>query len=84
VQKAAPTSTPTSGTDIAARGTGKTVQFSEDEKWIALISEQPELVAMDYEEHCTSHPLDGSSDQLDENLQVDVTNQAAKCSSETP
>jgi len=84
VQEGAPTSTFTSWTNIAAMGTGKTMQVCEDEQGIALHSDQPELAVRAYKEHCASHPLDGRSDQFDENVQVDVTNHAAKCSIETP
>lgn len=76
VQEAARTST---CADIAKRGTGKTMQVSEDEQWTALHSEQPELARRDYEERCASHPLGGGSDLFDQN----VRNQAVKCSSET-
>jgi len=59
------------------------MQVSEDEQDITLQSDQPELAVRNYEEHSESHPLDGRSDQFDENVKVDVTNQVAKCISET-
>jgi hypothetical protein len=63
---------------------GKTMHISEDEEDIAQHSEQPELTATDYEEHCASHPLEGRADQFDEHVQVDLTMQTAKRSSEIP
>jgi hypothetical protein len=78
VQEAAPTSNLISWANKAARGTGKTMQVSENEQGIALHREQPELAAKDYDEHCASHSLGGTSEHFDENVQVDVTNQAAE------
>ena len=49
VQEAAPTSFPTSWADMAARGRERQRRL-EDERGIALRSEQPELDAKDYEE----------------------------------
>ena len=59
------------------------MQVSEDEEGIVRHSEQPELADRNYE-NCAPHPLDGRSDQFDEHMQVDVTIQAAKCSTESP
>ena len=74
----------TSWSDIAARGTGKTMQVSEDDEGTARHREQPELAVRCYEENCASHRLDGRSAQFDEHVQVDVIMQAAKCSTATP
>ena len=74
----------TSWSDIAARGTGKTMQVSEDDEGTARHRGQPELAVRCYEENCASHRLDGRSAQFDEHVQVDVIMQAAKCSTETP
>ena len=83
LQGTASISTPTSWADRAAR-TGNALQAGEDEEGIARHSGQPELVDKNYKEHCASHPLDGRSDQVDRNVQVDVTMMAAKCGIETP
>jgi hypothetical protein len=48
------------------------------EEEIARHSGQPELVDMDYVEHCASHPSDKTFEQFDENAQVDITMQAVK------
>ena len=79
LQETARRSTSTIWVDKASRRTGNTLKAREDEQGIARHSGQPELVD---EEHCALHPPDGRSEQFDENAQVDVTMQAAKCSIE--
>ena len=57
----------------SGEGDGKYTAALEDEEGIARQNGQPELVFWDYEEYCASQQSDGSSEQFDGKVQVDVT-----------
>ena len=84
LQETAPISTHTSWADIEVKGTGNTPQALEGEEGTAQHRGRPEPAGIDYEEHCTSYQSEERSEQFDENVQVEVTMQAVKCSTETP